>query len=144
VSLLAWVPEETQITQLEHLAANDSSGWVRAHAEWAAEVGKQERAARQHYRYTLEEFDRNSVMARLQVIRPALTPSALWWHRDLEKESSVLKDAPGRTKAAISFFWHDVDSTCKETPTLFGRNLGEYLRGERVSDLRSPKPRLIT
>ena len=115
---------------------------VRA-AEWAVECARQEASVRRHYERTLKEVDRNVVQARLLVLLPALTPSARWWHRDLESTSKVFDTAPRDVRATLIFFWYDTQSECKKTPKAFGRTLSEYLRGERIHDLRSPKPRLM-
>lgn len=141
VSLLAWVPEEIEIENLDQLVTTDPSGWVRKHAEWAVEVAKHEASVRRHYQQTLMESDRNIVLSRLQVMQPALTPTARWWHRDLELKTQKNESIPSDVQAAIAFFWYE--NKCKETPKLFGRDLSEYLRGERIHDLRSPKPRLV-
>ena len=143
VSLLAWVPGQGEIKQLEQLITDDPSGWVQKHAEWAVECAKEEASVRRHYERTLKEADRNLVQARLLVLLPALTPSAHWWHRDLESKSEVFDTAPRDVQAALAFFWYDTQSECKKTPKPFGRTLSEYLRGERIHDLRSPKPRLM-
>src|SRR2546427_12717458 len=122
--------------------ASDPSGWVRAHADWGVEVAKQEASVRRYYARTLEESDGKAVLSRLQVLQPALTPAARWWHRELETESKEFENAPRATRAAAAFFWYHAENNCKRTPNLFGRKLSEYLRGERVHDLRSPKPLL--
>jgi hypothetical protein len=54
-----------------------------------------------------------------------------------------MKDGGHDVQAALAFFWYDTKSECGKTPKLFGRNLSEYLRGERIHDLRTPKPRLL-
>jgi len=138
VSLLGWVPDPVQQGVLDRLAGNDSSGWVRKHAEWAAEVVRQEIAVRHHYEQTLKEQDRNIVLARLQVLLPALTPSVRWWHCMLENQMRA-RDFTPSIRAALAFFWQGSKSECRKTPELFGRKLSEYLRGERIHDIRSPQ-----
>jgi hypothetical protein len=142
VSLLAWMPDPAQSGILDKLAGNDSSGWVRKHAEWAAEVTRQEIALRSHYEQTLREQDRNIVLARLQVLLPALTPSARWWHLMLENRIGIQNFAPS-IRAASALFWQGSENECKKTPELFGRKLNEYLRGERIHDIRSPQLQLL-
>lgn len=143
ISLLAWVPGVNEISRLNQIASRDPSGWVRNHAEWSKDVAEQEAAARNHYRQTLKEIDRNTVLARLQVLKPALTPAARWWHHELERESGIFKTGPFQIQAAVELFWYESANQCKRTPDLFGRKLNEYLRGERIRDLRTPKPRLV-
>jgi hypothetical protein len=83
------------------------------------------------------------VQTQLQVMLPALTPSARWWHLDLESNGKRLHSAPPDVQTALAFFWYEARSECGKTPKLFGRTLGEYLRGERIHDLRTPAPRLL-
>jgi hypothetical protein len=83
------------------------------------------------------------VQTQLQVLLPALTPCARWWHLDLESKSKILHSTPRDVQAALAFFWHDAESECQKTPKLFGRTLSEYLRGEKIHDLRTPAPRLL-
>jgi hypothetical protein len=143
ISLLAWVPDSAQIVRLEELLASEPSGWVRKHAEWAIEVAKHEASLRRHYERTLKETDRNTVLSRLQALDPALTPTAAWWHRDFEARDTAFLAAPSATRAAVPLFWYDRRNESKKAPELFGRKLNDYLRGECIRDLHSPKPRLI-
>ena len=143
VSLLAWSPDSGTIGQLESLTTNDPSGWVRTHAKWAIECARHEASVRRFYERILNEKDRIVVQTQLQVMLPALTPSALWWHLDLESKSKILHSMPPDAQAALAFFWHDAKSECQKTPKLFGRTLSEYLRGERIHDLRTPALRLL-
>jgi hypothetical protein len=143
VSILAWVPVVREVDQLERLTTKDPSGWVRTHAKWAAECAKHEASVRRYYDSVLKERDPIVVQSRLQVLLPALTPSARWWHRDLELKSNVSDTAPPDVRAALAFFWYEKRGESEKTPKLFGRTLSEYLRGERIHDLRDPRPRLL-
>jgi hypothetical protein len=144
ISVLAWIPDDLHIDRLTTLAINDPSGWVRSHAAWASEVAQQERGMRHFYSNLLQSLpESDDVRARLRILLPALTPSALWWHRSLEDGSSSLQAATKANKAALRCFWYDVQSHSKKPPKAFGRELTEYLRGERVRDLRVPRPRLV-
>jgi hypothetical protein len=143
VSLLAWIPDSEAIEQLEGLTNNDPSGWVRTHASWAVECARHEASVRRFYERLLKEQDRIVVQTQLQVMLPALTPCARWWHLDLESKSKKLHSAPPDVQAALAFFWHDAKNECQKTPKLFGRTLREYLRGEKIHDLRTPSPRLL-
>jgi hypothetical protein len=143
VSLLAWRPDLETIGQLESLTTNDPSGWVRTHAKWALECARHEASVRRFYERILNEKDLIMVQTQLQVMLPALTPSARWWHLDLESNGKRLHSAPPDVQTALAFFWYEARSECGKTPKLFGRTLGEYLRGERIHDLRTPAPRLL-
>jgi HEAT repeat protein len=144
VSLLAWIPTDAAINRLRALVQYDPSGWVRTHATWAVEVAQHERAVRAYYRDTLRSRDVNTVRARLQVLLPALTFSALSWHRQIEDHELTNDDTPKKVEAAVALFWYNFRSRSKTPPKkVFSRDLREYLRGECLRDLRSPKPRLL-
>lgn len=143
VSLLAWVPLDAGVDQLRQLVQSDASGWVRTHAAWALEVAQHERAIQQYYRETLKVTDVNSLLSRLQVLLPALTVSAASWHREVENQD--LKEGTSKQiEAALSGFWYNFRCRSKTPPKkVLDRDLREYLRGERIRDLRAPKPRLL-
>lgn len=143
VSLLAWVPNNAQIAKLLALSTDDPSGWIRTHANWAAEVARHEQAVRNHYRTIVGMQDRNAVLAGLQVLLPALTLSALSWHRQIEAQELTTINLPPKVEAALAVFWYNFRSRSKKAPKIFGRDLREYLRGECIRDLRVPKPRLL-
>jgi len=142
VSLLAWFPSESVLAKLENISTNDPSGWVRKHSKWAVECAKHEASIRRYYEQILKEKDRNQLQARLQVMLPAITPTARWWHCDMESKHTFVGNAHCEIQAALAFFWDNAKSECRRTPEVFGRKLNEYLRGERIHDLRNPKPRL--
>lgn len=119
VSLLAWVPLKEHISLLHKLTTNDPSGWIRTHAAWAAEVAQHEQAVRQYYHATLHMSDANLVSSRLQVMLPALTLSALSWHRSIETAELGTRSLPSETEAAISLFWYRVRSHHGKRPELF-------------------------
>jgi len=143
VSLLAWIPLDPSVDRLQQLIQSDASGWVRTHAIWAHEVAQHEHAIRQYYRETLGAKDVNSLLSRLQVLLPALTLSAASWHREVEDQE--LKEGTSKQiEAALSGFWYNFHHRSSTPPKkVLDRDLREYLRGERVRDLRAPKPRLI-
>ncbi|HEV2806064.1 MAG TPA: NACHT domain-containing protein [Chthoniobacterales bacterium] len=144
VSLLAWMADDQSITRLGALSVDDPSGWIREHAKWAHAVAEQERSVRDFYANTLQQLgDTNKVLTRLQIISPALTSTCKWWHRHLEEKAPELAAASNDSKAALTLFWHDVRSHTSDRSKIFGRELKEYLRGERIRDLRTPKPRLL-
>jgi len=142
ISLLAWISTDSEVALLAKLAVNDPSGWIRKHAAWAMEIAKQERGARRYYSRLITESNPINVVAQLQVLEPALTSTSNWWHFQLERQNRTLATAPLPIQAALSFFWYQRSSSKKPAIDLFGRNLGEYLRGERIYDLQSPKPEL--
>jgi hypothetical protein len=142
VSLLPWTAEETEIVKLDKLALEDSSGWVRKHAAWAAEVGRQEASARRFYFNCLSEVSPNSLLARLQILRPAITPACRWWHSEIEGKVDIETKASPRTRAVLSLFWYKMENHLKKTPKLFGRELDDYICGECKKDLKTPTIRL--
>ena len=62
------------------------SRWVREHAAWAYEVAQQERSCREVYREALQTRDLFRISAVFEQMKPALSPTAQWWHRKIEKE----------------------------------------------------------
>lgn len=138
ISLLAWIP--TAGSDIDSFAENDPSGWVVQHARWAKEVVRQEIAARRYYEATLRERDNNRLLCRLRVLEPALTPTALVWADAIGSAATELEP---RNRAALFLFWDGLGKKLEKAPNLYGRNVKEYLRGEPLNDLRSPKPTLI-
>jgi hypothetical protein len=142
VSILPWFGSSEAVALLDTCHHEDSSGWIHAHAGWAGEVARQEAASRRFYRKLLHETEANSVWAMLQVLAPALTPAALWWHRAIEVEEHFFAQGSQMVQALVLRFWDRSQDNCKRTPELFGRKLQEYLRGERFTDMRAPRFRL--
>jgi hypothetical protein len=143
VSLLAWVPIDTAINRLTDLVQSDASGWMRTHAAWALEIAQHERAIRAYYRYTLKASEANTVLARLQVLLPALSMSAASWHRQIE-DNELTEHTPREIERALSGFWYNFRHRSETPPKkVLGRDLREYLRGECIRDFRAPKPRLL-
>jgi len=91
----------------------------------------------------LRENEVNVVTSRLQVMLPALTQSALSWHRSIEDVELGTRMLPSETEAAVAVFWYRVRSHRGKRPELFHRDLREYVRGEFIRDLNAPRPRLI-
>ena len=140
VSILAWIGNDESNNLLEQLKSNDTSEWVRRHAEWALEVGLQEKSARAHFRRALYETDPLLVSAALQVLKPALTPVTRWWYfqirREEEKNGLVLAS---RLAAIMESFWHHWQSVHHSSVASAGRKLDEYCRGERLDVLKTPR-----
>ena len=86
ISILPWFGTDKAIEKLEGLKLNDSSRWVRQHAAWAYEVAQQVRSCREVYREALQTRDLFRISAVFEQIKPALSPTAQWWHREIEKE----------------------------------------------------------
>lgn len=142
VSILPWIGDENAINRLKRIVKEDESGWVKAHGEWALEVALQEASCRRFYRNLIQERSRNGLLSGLQVLKPALTPVCALWHRQIEIDTQIYEKAPSEICAVLSLFWYDRKSSLRKTPQLFGRKLDRYLRGEEISHLNSPKPRL--
>lgn len=116
VSILAWIGTEESAARLVQIATTDPSRWVRSHAKWATEVSLQEKSSRGFYRRLLHEADPYRVSAGLQVLKPALTPLARWWHHDImheEKRAGLV--LASKTAAVLESFWHHWQSTHKGT-----------------------------
>jgi len=140
VSILAWIGEDESNRLLEELKSNDPSKWVRQHAEWAHEVGLQERSARIHFQAALHETDSTLVSATLQVLKPALTPVARWWHdkirREEEKKGLALNPKIAAVIESFLYHWTSVHSS---SISAAGIKLDEYCRGERLDALTTPR-----
>jgi hypothetical protein len=140
VSILAWIGSEESVSRLAEVAVTDGSRWVRSHAEWAKEVSLQEKSSRDFFRRLLHETDPYSVSAGLQVLKPALTPLARWWHADiLKREEDSGLALTSKTRAILVLFWYHWGSVHKSHIEVFGRKLDEFCRGERLDRLKTPK-----
>ena len=81
ISILPWFGNDKAIEKLEQLKSDDLSQWVRGHAWWAYEVAQQERSCREVYREgRYETHDLFRISAVFEQIKPALSPTAHWWH----------------------------------------------------------------
>jgi len=140
VSILSWVGTEETNNLLTQLKQADPSSWVREHADWALEVGLQEQYARQHFRKILWETDSFSVSAALQVLKPALTPVARWWHHEIEaEEASRGLNLKPKIQGIMESFWCHWEGVRHSRITVAGVNLEEYCRGERLDKLKTPR-----
>ena len=136
ISILPWFGNDKAIEKLEQLKSDDPSQWVRGHAWWAYEVAQQERTCREVYREALQTRDLFRISAVFEQIKPALSPTARWWHREIEKEEGFHEkpqDIDPRLDALHYRFWYrwGNSSKTKRNIEVFGRKLREYYRGER-------------
>lgn len=142
VSLLPWMVDPSPRERLGNLAQSDPSGWMRTHAAWALQVARQENAAQDCYRRVLAAQTAADAQTWLEVMRPALTWTAGWWRQEIEIELGVAETVDDAVLAAMLLFWDGINSHKGEGPNLYGRKLAEYLRGEKIADLRAPSIRL--
>lgn len=142
VSILPWFGTYEVIQLLENLKSNDPSRWVRHHASWAYEVAQQERSCREVYQTALKTNDLFKISAVFEQIKPALTPSARWWHHQIEEEElrSELQDLDPKLLAIIYRFWYrwGKSSKTRRNIEIFGRKLSEYCRGEKLGSGSPP------
>ncbi|MYC76259.1 hypothetical protein F4X10_10900 [Candidatus Poribacteria bacterium] len=143
VSILPWFGTDEAIEKLEGLKVNDSSRWVSEHTAWAYEVAQQERSCREVYHQALQTRDLFRISAVFEQIKPALSPTAQWWHREIEKEEfgEDPQDLDPRLAALIDRFWHrwGTSSQTKGNIEIFGRKLREYCRGEKLPAIQFPR-----
>ena len=137
VSILPWFGTCEAIEWLDQLKSDDSNQWVRGHAAWAYEVAQQERSCREVYREALRTRDLFRISAVFEQIKPALSPTARWWHREIEKEEGFHEeslDIDPRLDALHYRFWYRWGSSSKTKSNIevFGRKLREYCRGEKI------------
>jgi len=143
VSILPWFGTDEAIEKLEGLKSEDPSHWVREHAWWAYEVAQQERSCRKVYREALQTRDLFRISAVFEQMKPALSPTAQGWHREIEKEEFGEKpqDIDPRLAALVDRFWHrwGTSSQTKGNIEVFGRKLREYCRDEKLSAGSTPR-----
>ena len=144
VSILPWFGNDKAIEKLEQLKSDDPSQWVREHAAWAYEVAQQERSCREVYREALRTHDLFRISAVFEQIKPALSPTARWWHREIEKEEGFHEESlyiDPRLDALHYRFWYrwGNSSKTKRNIEVFRRKLREYCRGEKLSAGSPPR-----
>ena len=144
VSILPWFGNDEAIEKLEQLKSDDPSQWVRGHAWWAYEVAQQERSCREVYREALQTHDLFHISAVFEQIKPALSPIARWWHREIEEEEFGEEELPYLNPKLIALlyrFWYRWGNSTKTKRNieLFGRKLKDYCRGEKISGGQSPR-----
>ncbi len=138
VSILPWFGNDKAIEELKKLKSDDPSQWVRGHAWWAYEAAQQERSCREVYREALRTHDLFRISAVFEQIKPALSPTARWWHGEIEKDEGFHEeslDIDPRLDALHYRFWYrwGNSSKAKSNIEVFGRKLREYCRGEKIS-----------
>ena len=144
VSILPWFGNDEAIEKLKQLKSDDPSQWVREHAWWAYEVAQQEQGCRKVYREALRTHDLFRISAVFEQIKPALSPTARWWHGEIEKEEGFheeSQDIDPRLDALHYRFWYRWGNSSKTRRNIevFGRKLREYCRGEKLSMGSSPR-----
>lgn len=144
VSILPWFGTCDAIKELERLILNDQSKWVREHATWAYEVVQQERDCQEVYRGALQTRDIFQISAVFEQIKPALSPTARWWHSQIESEEKLCEesqDCDPKLLALVDRFWYRWGnrSKMKDGIEVFGRKLREYCRGEKFLAGQTPR-----
>ena len=143
VSILSWFGTDETINELKQLKSSDQSQWVREHAAWAYEVAQQERSCREVYHDALQTRDLFQISAVFEQIKPALSPTAQWWHRKIQKEEfdEDPQDIDTKLAALIDRFWYRWGNSTqtKRNIEVFRRKLREYCRGEKISAGSTPR-----
>ena len=143
ISILPWFGEDKAIEELEQLKSEDSNRWVREHAAWAYEVAQQERSCREVYREALQTRDLFRISAVFEQMKPALSPIARWWHREIEEKefSEELQDSNPKLFALLHRFWYrwGKSTKTKRNIKVFNRKFREYCRGEKFLAGRTPR-----
>ena len=137
VSILPWFGSDDAIERVENLKSNDKSWWVRNHAAWAYEIAQQERSCREVYRETLQTRDLFRISAVFEQMIPALSPTAKWWHYQIEEKVELYKESQDndpKLHALVYRFWYrwGNSSKTKRNVEIWGRKLSEYCRGEKL------------
>ena len=143
VSILPWFGTDEAIEKLDQLKSEDSSRWVREHATWAYEVAQQERSCQEVYREALQTSDLFRISAVFEQMKPALSPTAQWWHREVEKKEfgEEPQDLDPKLVALVDRFWYRWGNATKTKRNIevFGRKLSDYCRGEKLSAGSTPR-----
>ena len=143
VSILPWFGTCETINGLKRLKSSDQSQWVREHAAWAYEVAQQERSCREVYQEALESRDLFQICAVFEQMKPALSPTAQWWNREVEKKEfgEEPQDLDPKLVALVDRFWYRWGNSTqtKRNVEVFGRKLSDYCRGEKFSAGQAPR-----
>ena len=143
VSILPWFGTCEAINELKRLKSSDQSQWVREHAAWAYEVAQQERSCKEVYREALQTRDLFRISAVFEQIKPALSPTAQWWHREVEKKEfgEEPQDLDPKLVALVDRFWYRWGNSTKTKRNIevFRRKLNDYCRGEKLSAGSTPR-----
>ena len=143
VSILPWFGKNKAVGKLEQLISEDSNRWVREHAAWAYEVAQQERSCREVYQKALQTRDLFRISAVFEQMKPALSPIARWWHREIEEKefSEELQDSNPKLLALLHRFWYRWGNSSKVERNIevFGRKLREHCRGEKLPAIQVPR-----
>ena len=143
VSILPWFGTCETINGLKRLKSSDQSQWVREHAAWAYEVAQQERSCREVYQEALESRDLFQICAVFEQMKPALSPTAQWWNREVEKKEldAEPQDLDPKLVALVDRFWYRWGNSTqtKRNVEVFGRKLSDYCRGEKFSAGQAPR-----
>ena len=143
VSILLWFGTCEAIEKLDQLKSEDSSRWMREHAAWAYEVAQQERSCQEVYREALQTSDLFRISAVFEQMKPALSPIARWWHREVEKKEfgEEPQDLDPKLVALVDRFWYRWRNSTKTKRNIevFGRKLSDYCRGEKLSAGSTPR-----
>ena len=144
ISILPWFGNDKAIEELEQLKSDDPSQWVREHATWAYEVAQQERSCREVYREALQTRNLFRISSVFEQIKPALSPTAHWWCRQIHEEEleQELQDEEPKLIALVDRFWArwEHSESTNSNIEVFGRKLRGYCRGEKLST--GPTPRI--
>ena len=144
ISILPWFGTCDAIKELERLISDDQSKWVRDHATWAYEVAQQELSCKEVYREALQTRDLFRISAVFEQIKPALLPTARWWHYEIEKEEGLYAESQEvnlKFLALIDRFWYRWGNSAqtKRDIKVFERKLREYCRGEKLPAVQFPR-----
>ena len=143
VSILPWFGTDEAIEKLDQLKSEDSSRWVHEHATQAYEVAQQERSCQKVYRKALQTSDLFRISAVFEQMKPALSPTAQWWHREVEKKEfgEEPQDLDSKLAALVDRFWYRWGNNLQTRSNIeiFGRKLSDYCRGEKLPVGSTPR-----
>lgn len=133
VTLLAFQGDQTALSSLNERRSSDASFWIRDYAAWAWEVCALEHACRERYREALTSASLAELSCVLAEISPALSPMALAWRDEIEREEGW-ESEDRRTRTYLDLFWyHWTNGSSKRRDVeVMQRKLRNYCRGETL------------
>jgi len=140
VSALAWLCGDSRLRKLRELETSDLVIWLRRHAEWAAEVNSQNAAAIRFYRRILAEPEPEVASTMLAQLEPGLTPSAIYWRREVEHDVLANGHLDGRVQAVLIMFWMSCEHRTSSKLKIADRKLEEWSFGEYLHYVEEPRP----
>ena len=107
------------------------------------EVAQQERSCQEVYREALQTSDLFRISAVFEQMKPALSPTAQWWHREVEKKEfgEEPQDLDPKLVALVDRFWYQWGNSTqmKRNVEVFGENFVSTAEVRKFQLIRFPE-----